>query len=98
VRDDPFTDRRNGLRRVHMVTASVAAATVVGTGATALALASADRASAQQASIPVQQDTDGGSQDDGVVAPSPSGDGVQLPASPPGRTSGGFGHASSGGS
>ena len=91
--DDPFEERRTGLRRVHVVTAAVAAGAVVGTGATALALASADEASARQTTtVPVQQSNDGG------VAPSAPQDGVQQPAAPPARSFGGSGHASSGGS
>ena len=101
--NDPFLDRELGRRRVRIVTAWVAGAAVVGTGATALALASADRAAAQQATTPVQQQTtdDGTSGDDdgGGVAPTAPQDGVQLPAAPPARSfGGGSGHASSGGS
>ena len=84
--DDPFADRRTGLRRVHAVTASVATAAVVGTGATAFALASAHQAAAQQPTT-------------GVVVPSAPQDGVQQPVAPPARSfGGGSGHASSGGS
>jgi len=98
--DDPFLDREVGRRRVRVVTAWVAGAAVVGTGATALALASADQAAAQQTTTPVQQSGDDGtSDDDGVVAPTAPQDGVQQPAAPPARSfDGGSGHASSGGS
>jgi hypothetical protein len=101
VTNDPFLDRELGRRRVRVVTAWVAGAAVVGTGATALALASADRASAQQATTPVRQSTDEGTSgdDDGSVAPTAPQDGVQLPAAPPARSFGDrSGHASSGGS
>jgi hypothetical protein len=100
VTDDPFLDRELGRRRVRIVTAWVAGAAVVGTGATALALASAHQAAAQQASTPVQQSTDDGTtDDDGGMTPTAPQDGVQLPAAPPARAvGGGSGHASSGGS
>ena len=100
--NDPYLDREVGRRRVRVVTAWVAGAAVVGTGATALALASSDQAAAQQATTPVQQQNsdDGATDDDGgSVAPTAPQDGVQLPAAPPARSfGGGSGHASSGGS
>ena len=95
---DPFVERDSGQRRVRVITAWVAGAAVVGTGATALALASADQAAAGQPTTPVQQSPSDGSDDGGSVAPSAPEDGVQQPAAPPARSFGGSRHASSGGS
>jgi hypothetical protein len=97
VTQDPFVERDTGQRRVRVITAWVAGAAVVGTGATALALASADQAAAEQPTTPVQQTPSDGS-DGGSVAPSAPEDGVQQPAAPPARSFGGSRHASSGGS
>ena len=98
MQQDPFVEREIGQRRVRVITAWVAGAAAVGTGATAFALASADRAAAQQTTNPVQQSPSDGSDDGGSVAPFGPEDGVQLPAVPPARSFGGSGHASSGSS
>jgi hypothetical protein len=99
VTQDPFVEREIGQRRVRVITAWVAGGAVLGTGATAIALASADQAAAQQTTTPVQQSPGDGSDDDGgSVAPTVPQDGVQQPAAPPARSFGGSRHASSGGS
>ena len=80
--DDPFQTRRRGIRRVRVVTASLAAASVAGTGAIALAVATPAVADETGTPATVQSDGSGG---------------VTQPATPPTHGSG-RGHASSGGS
>jgi hypothetical protein len=89
--DDPFPARRRGVRRVRVLTASVAAAAAVGTGAVVAVMSSARTAQADDAPAGVQTSSDDG--------------GFSTPAQAPGgyggsdSGSGGLGSdASSGGS
>jgi hypothetical protein len=87
VQTDPFEARRTGARRLRVLTASLSAAAVVGTGALAWSVA------APSATATTSDESDGSTGtntggDDGFVAPS------QLPST----TSSGGSHASSGGS
>ena len=88
MHDDPFETRRQGLRRVRLLTAALAVAAAAGTGVAAVAVApaAAQTAPTSQTSqvAPVQQ----GSDDDGFSSP------IHLP----GFAAGSAGHASSGGS
>jgi hypothetical protein len=102
VHDDPFETRERGIRRVHAVTASVAAAALVGTGAIVYELAAPASASTDQNTQTGTGDQQQPGSDDGRFdqqAPGDSGGTVQPPAQAP-APGGGFGghHASSGGS
>jgi hypothetical protein len=90
MRDDPFEARRTGARRLRVVTASLSAAAVVGTGALAWSVAAPGASATATTSDEVDDSTVSSttSSDDGFVAPS------QLPST----TSSGSAHASSGGS
>lgn len=94
MRNDPFETRDRGIRRVHTVTASVAAAALLGTGVIVYEMAAPASAATQtnpndQTGTGDQQQPGSGDDDGGTVQPP-----VQVPA-PGGR----FGHhASSGGS
>jgi hypothetical protein len=82
---DPFEARRRGLHRLRLVTASIGAAAAVGTGAIAWSAAS-QTASATAADV-----------SNGTGSTS-TGSGFAAPAHPPGSTTSGGAHASSGGS
>lgn len=89
MQEDPFEIRERGISRVRTVTASVAAAALLGTGAIVYDLAGPASASTQTGTGGQQQPgSDDGGQVGGVQPP------VQLPA-PGGRVGQ---HASSGGS
>jgi hypothetical protein len=99
VPENPDETRDRGSRRTRLVTASVAAGALVGTGAVALAIAAGTvPASGTTPSTPsVRQG------DDNVGVSSFDDDdfddgGFQPPAQPPSTGSGTGGHASSGGS
>jgi hypothetical protein len=94
VRDDPFETRDRGLRRVHTVTASVAAAAIAATGVLAYELAAPAGASA--GTVPQTSTTDDGSSQQ--VAPDDGSTGIQPPAQLPAPVGGGRHHGSSGGS
>ena len=92
MQTDPFETRRTGAHRLRVVTASIGAAAVVGTGVLAWTVA-ANTANASAA-------TSTSSEDDSTVTTNSddSGDSfVQVPTLPQTSTSGGS-HASSGGS
>jgi hypothetical protein len=94
MQTDPFEARRSGAHRLRVVTASIGAAAVVGTGALAWSVASTESASAGTTNQNGEESDDGGAttsttDDDGqFVAP------YQLPQT----SSSGSSHASSGGS
>ena len=104
MQDDPFDTRDRGLRRVHTVTASVAAAALVGTGVIVYEFAAPSTASAEQ-TVPQSGDDQQVAPeqgDDGPVAPqfgtgNGSG-GIQPPSQLPVPAPRGRSHASSGGS
>lgn len=104
MHDDPFETRDRGLRRVHAVTASVAAAALLGTGVIVYELAAPAQANAEQTVQPGQtgddqqvlpQRGDDGDEDGGGGFQAPIQPPVQQPVPVP---RGGRGHASSGGS
>jgi hypothetical protein len=91
VREDPFQTRDRGIRRVHTVTTSVAAAAVAATGVLAYELAAPSQASAQQTG---STDVGSGQQ----VSPDDGSSGIQPPAQLPAPAPSGRFHGSSGGS
>lgn len=99
MREDPFETRDRGIRRVHTVTASVAAVAIAGTGVLAYELAAPSPASAQP-SVPQTGSTGDGSTGDGSgqVSPDDGSSGFQPPAQLPAPAPGGRFHGSSGGS
>ena len=86
MQTDPFQARRTGAQRLRVVTASIGAAAVVGTGALAWSLAT-DTATAS-----AEQSSDGS-----TTSSSTSDNGFSQPATVP-QSSSGSAHASSGGS
>lgn len=104
MRDDRFETRDRGIRRVHTVTASVAAAALLGTGVIVYEMAapaSAARQTNQNDQTGTGDQQQPGSGDDGQFdqqAPGDDGGTVQPPVQVP-APGGRFGHhASSGGS
>ena len=95
MREDPFRTRDRGIRRVHTVTASVAAAAIAGSGVLAYELATPSPATAQQ-TVPQTGSTDDGSGQQ--VVPDQGSTGIQPPAQLPAPAPGGRFHGSSGGS
>lgn len=95
MREDPFETRDRGIRRVHTVTTSVAAAAVAATGVLAYELAAPSQASAQQ-TVPQTGSTDDGSGQQ--VSPDDGSTGIQPPAQLPAPAPSGRFHGSSGGS
>ena len=88
MQTDPFEARRTGARRLRVVTASIGAAAVVGTGALTWSLVT-DTASAS---------ADQSTSDDSTTTNSTSDDGFSQPATLPQSSTSGSAHASSGGS
>jgi hypothetical protein len=90
---DPFEARRTGARRLRVVTASIGAAAVVGTGALAWSLVT-DTTSASAGQSSTANSDDGSTSDDSSTSGNSFGQSPTLPQS------GGSGsvHASSGGS
>jgi hypothetical protein len=84
MQTDPFEARRTGAHRLRVVTASIGAAAVVGTGGLAWSIATDTSAAAEQSS------TDGSS--------TSSGDSFSQSSTLPQTGSSGSSHASSGGS
>jgi len=100
MQTDPFEARRTGAHRLRVVTASIGAAAVVGTGALTWSLATnTASASAGQPSTSNSDDgttsDEGTTSDDGTISGNPFGQSSTLP-----QQSSGSGpvHASSGGS
>jgi hypothetical protein len=88
MQTDPFEARRAGAHRLRVVTASIGAAAVVGTGALAWSLVTnTANASADQSSS-----------DDSTSSSSTSDDGFSQPSTLPQSSAPGPVHASSGGS
>jgi hypothetical protein len=87
MQTDPFEARRTGAHRLRVVTASIGAAAVVGTGALAWSLVTdSTSASADQSSTSTSDDS------------STSGNAFSQPSTLPESSSSGGVHASSGGS
>ena len=88
MQTDPFEARRTGAHRLRVVTASIGAAAVVGTGALTWSLVT-DTTSAS---------ADQSSSDDSTTSSSTSDDGFSQPPTLPQPSAPGPVHASSGGS
>ena len=89
MQTDPFETRRTGAHRLRVVTASIGAAAVVGTGALAWSVAAGTTNAAAQQST---------SDDGSTVTPNWDGDSFLQAPTLPQAGIGGNSHASSGGS
>jgi len=93
MQTDPFEARRTGAHRLRVVTVSIGAAAVVGTGALAWSVA-ANTASASAGTTT----EDGQGSDDGVSTTTSDDDQLVAPSQLPQTSGSGTMHASSGGS
>ena len=93
MQTDPFEARRTGAHRLRVVTASIGAAAVVGTGALAWSVA-ANTASASAGTTSENGDVS----DDGTSTTSTDDGQFVAPSQLPQTSSAGSSHASSGGS
>ena len=92
MQTDPFEARRTGAHRLRVVTVSIGAAAVVGTGALAWSVA------ANTASASAGTTEDGQGPDDGVSTTTNDDDQFVVPSQLPQTGGSGSSHASSGGS